>query len=139
VLLLDVNSLVALAWPNHQFHGKTVQRLEKRPAPRWATCAITQLGFLRLSCNEAAVGVRKTPAEAHALLDSLTRDRAHVFLQSLPAPARLDRAFDRALGHQQVTDAYLVALAAHHRATLLTFDQRAGALSPDAAVVEVLR
>jgi predicted nucleic acid-binding protein len=40
-------------------------------------------------------------------------------------------------GHQQVTDAYLVGLARHHEASLLTFDQRTEAHGPEA--VEVLR
>jgi len=38
--------------------------LERRPAPRWATCALTQLGFVRLSSNPKIVEVRKTPAES---------------------------------------------------------------------------
>lgn len=52
-ILLDTNVLLALAWPNHQHHG-TAQRWFKREAPRgWATCALTQLGFVRLSSNPA--------------------------------------------------------------------------------------
>ena len=79
----------------------------------------------------------KTAGEAAALLEALTADRAHMFLTSLPAPATFARVFDRVLGHQQVTDAYLVGLARHHTASLLTFDQRTEAHAPDA--VEVLR
>ena len=135
-MLLDVNALLALGWPTHQFHQKVVARLERRPHPPWATCALTQLGFVRLSCNEAAVGVPKTAAEAITLLEALTADRAHVFLVSLPPPVTFSRAFERVLGHQQVTDAYLLGLARHHQATLLTFDRRAEAHGPDA--VEVL-
>ena len=60
-LLLDVNALLALAWPNHQFHRTVLSRLERRPAPEWATCALTQLGFVRLSSNPTIVGVRQTP------------------------------------------------------------------------------
>ncbi len=30
-LLLDVNALLALAWPNHQFHRTVLGRLERRP------------------------------------------------------------------------------------------------------------
>ena len=56
-LLLDVNTLLALAWPNHQFHRPVVARLDQRPPPRWATCALTQLGFVRLSSNPAIVEV----------------------------------------------------------------------------------
>ena len=62
-LLLDTNALVALAWPNHQFHGLVVTRLERQPVAPWATCALTQLSFERPSSNPSVVGRRKTPAE----------------------------------------------------------------------------
>ena len=29
LLLLDVNVLLALAWPNHQFHATATRRLER--------------------------------------------------------------------------------------------------------------
>ncbi|MBL8175293.1 MAG: hypothetical protein JNK48_11535 [Bryobacterales bacterium] len=47
LLLLDVNVLLAIAWPNHQFHRAAVKAVSARN--RWATCALTQLGFIRLS------------------------------------------------------------------------------------------
>ena len=124
LLLLDVNALVALAWPNHQFHTEILTRLEQQPVPRWATCALTQLGFVRLSSNPKAVEVRKTPAEVVDLLAELTRDERHVYLGTLPTLPRVAQAFRKILGHQQVTDAYLLAVAEAHDATLLTFDQR---------------
>jgi uncharacterized protein len=125
-LLLDVNALLALAWPNHQFHRAITGRLERRPAPRWATCALTQLGFVRLSSNATVVGVKKTPREAIALLARLVDDAHHLFLQDLPALASVEERFAGILGHQQVTDAYLSAVAARHDATLLTLDRRIG-------------
>ena len=73
----------------------------------------------------------------NSLLEALTADRAHVFLEALPSPVAFAGAFDRVFGHQQVTDAYLVALARHHRAALLTFDPRAEGHGPE--TVEVLR
>src|SRR5436305_11396322 len=97
-LLLDVNALLALAWPNHQFHTAVLARLEQRPAPRWATCALTQLGFVRLSSNPTIVEVRKTPAEAVGLLADLTRDQQHVYLESLPALPKAARVFRHLLG-----------------------------------------
>lgn len=84
-LLLDVNALLALAWPNHQFHTAVLARLEQQPVPQWATCALTQLGFVRLSSNPTIVEVRKTPAEAVDLLADLTRDQQHVYLETLLA------------------------------------------------------
>jgi toxin-antitoxin system PIN domain toxin len=123
-LLLDVNALLALAWPNHQFHAAVLARLERRPAPRWATCALTQLGFVRLSSNPKIVEVRKTPAESVALLTELISDKQHTYLEALPALPLTASVFRHLLGHQQVTDAYLLAVAAANGATLLTLDRR---------------
>jgi uncharacterized protein len=123
-LLLDVNALLALAWPNHQFHGAVVRRLNHRPNPKWATCLLTHLGFVRLSSNPAIVGVRKTPGQALDLLTRLTVDEQHLYLEKLPSLVSVENSFRPLLGHQQVTDAYLVAVAAANDAILLTFDQR---------------
>jgi toxin-antitoxin system PIN domain toxin len=123
-LLLDVNALLALAWPNHQFHTAVVARLEQRPAPLWATCALTQLGFVRLSSNPKIVAARKTPAEAVALLAELTRDPQHVYVKNLPALPHIASVFRQLVGHQQVTDAYLLGVAEANDATLLTLDRR---------------
>jgi len=106
-------------------------RLERQPAPRWATCALTQLGFVRLSSNPKVVAVRKTPAEAVALLADLTRDSQHIYLENLPALPRTASVFGHLLGHQQVTDAYLLGVAEANGATLLTLDRR---LVPPAAM-----
>jgi predicted nucleic acid-binding protein len=73
LLLLDVNVLLALAWPNHQFHVASLRALQSR-RDRWATCALTQLGFIRLSSNPAAIPTAKGPAEAAALLEAMVAD-----------------------------------------------------------------
>jgi toxin-antitoxin system PIN domain toxin len=129
---------LALAWPNHQFHAAVVARLEQRPAPRWATCALTQLGFVRLSSNPKIVEVRKTPAEAVSLLADLTRDEQHVYLETLPALPQTASVFRQLLGHQQVTDAYLLGVAEANSATLLTLDRRVVPPGRKRAHVEVV-
>jgi toxin-antitoxin system PIN domain toxin len=140
LLLLDVNVLLALAWPNHQFHEAATRRLESSRG-RWATCALTQLGFIRLSSNPAAVPGAKTPAEAATLLAAMVKDPLHVYLASLSAPC--DEAsiqvFERILGSKQVTDAYLLRLARQHRARLTTFDSKLRALATEEDDLEVLR
>ncbi|HSS50852.1 MAG TPA: TA system VapC family ribonuclease toxin [Thermoanaerobaculia bacterium] len=138
-LLLDVNALLALAWPNHQFHIAVLARLEQQPLPQWATCALTQLGFVRLSSNPTIVGVRKTPAQAVDLLADLTRDQQHIYLETLPALPHTASVFRHLLGHQQVTDAYLLGVAEASGATLLTFDRRVVASGTTRAHIEVLR
>ena len=138
-LLLDVNVLLALAWPNHQFHTAARQRLETSEAP-WATCALTQLGFIRLSSNPSVVGAAKSPKEAASLLGLLVEDSRHLYLGSLPAPVAESsrQLLERILGYKQVTDAYLLTLAEGSNATLLTFDTRLDALAQAPESVEVL-
>ena len=137
-LLLDVNALMALAWPNHQHHRAVLARLDSRPAPEWATCALTQLGFVRLSSNPAVVVVRRTPAQALHLLSQLVADPRHRYLSPLPALPETARHFRRLLGHQQVTDAYLLAVATKHGAVLLTLDRRLASPAASGADVEVI-
>ena len=128
-LLLDLNFLVALAWPNHQFHRIATQRLSTHKG-NWATCALTQLGFIRLSSNPRVVGSARTPSESAALLNQLVSHRQHVYLDSLPPPVEPPQVelFERLMGYKQTTDAYLVALATARECTFLTFDARLAAL-----------
>ncbi|MGD0201118.1 MAG: TA system VapC family ribonuclease toxin [Bryobacteraceae bacterium] len=137
LLFLDLNVLLALAWPNHQFHDLAVGRLE-RGNQRWATCALTQLGFIRLSSNPAAVPTAKSPAEAASLLAAMVADRRHVYLDRLPSPVDSLESFGRILGSQQVTDAYLLALARRHNAVFVTFDTRLRAVADPDAATEIL-
>jgi uncharacterized protein len=139
LLLLDVNVLLALAWPNHQFHAAATQRLELS-GEKWATCALTQLGFIRLSSNPAAVTTAKAPAEAARLLAVMVRDPLHVYLKSLRAPSDEPsiKVFERILGSKQVTDAYLMNLARQHKAKFMTFDARLRAATRNGEELEVL-
>jgi len=135
LLLLDIHVLIALSWPIHPFHSAAVRRMDGS-RERWATCALTQLGFIRISSTGSANPSPKTPAEAAALLAMMTRDPLHVYLDSLPPPA--ERWMQRALGTKQVTDAYLLALAERNEATLLTFDRRLRSLAGADVKTEIL-
>jgi toxin-antitoxin system PIN domain toxin len=133
-----VNVLLAIAWPNHQFHARAVAALSSRK--RWATCALTQLGFIRLSSNPAAVATASSPHEAAGLLARLVADALHVYLDELPAPASEGwrDAFDALLGHRQVTDAYLLRVAAANKAVLVTFDRKLESVAGGWAKARVL-
>jgi toxin-antitoxin system PIN domain toxin len=139
LLLLDVNVLVAVAWPNHQFHAAAKRRLESS-ADRWATCAMTELGFVRLSSNPAAIPTAKSPQEAASLLAAMTRDPLHVYFSSLPSPVAKNArpVFASTLGNKQVTDAYLLWLAHRRHAVFVTFDARLKALAGSHGEVEIL-
>jgi toxin-antitoxin system PIN domain toxin len=138
-LLADANVLLALAWPNHPFNAAATRRLAG--AVPWATCPLTRTAFVRLSSNPAVVGQRVTPLEAWQLLAVWLRDEDHVALDREPAvfAAHYERVLARCLGHNQVNDAYLVALAAAHSVRVLTFDAPLEALAPADGLVEVLK
>jgi uncharacterized protein len=136
LLLLDVNVLLALAWPNHQFHAAAVRAIETKRS-RWATCALTQLGFIRLSSNPAVIPGAKSPAECAALLEVMVSDPLHVYFDRLP-PVTGATTCRGLLGHNQVTDAYLLHLAHGHHAVFMTFDRRLLSLASAGQQVEVL-
>lgn len=121
VHLLDINVLLSLAWPNHQHHGAAHRWFEREGKQRWATCAVTQLGFVRLSSNPAFTAEAVAPREAAELLQRLCEHSGHRFLDS-PA-ACTPEAYKLALGHRQVMDAWLVDVARSHRGRLATFDR----------------
>jgi uncharacterized protein len=120
--LLDVNVLIALGWPNHPFHAQATRFMNGRH--QWATCAITQLGFLRISLNPTVVGVKVSMADALGVLHGMVRDKRHCYLDSPVAPNQAASAFTHVLGHSQVTDAFLIYLASANKATFLTLDAR---------------
>lgn len=120
--LLDVNVLLALAWPNHQHHESAHAWFHAESRHGWTTCALTQLAFVRLSSNPAYTSEAVAPQDAVALLAKLTAHKRHRFWNDLARPT--GRMFRQAAGHQQVMDAYLVALATHHQARLVTLDGR---------------
>jgi toxin-antitoxin system PIN domain toxin len=123
--LLDVNVLLALAWPTHPHHARAEDwflGLKKRP---WATCTITELGFIRLSSNPRLTSDARPPSEARDLLAALAGVGKHERWTE-PSAGALSRdvaaQLRRAVGHSQVTDAYLVALATAKGGRVATFD-----------------
>lgn len=137
--LLDLNVLAALLWPAHEHHDAAHRWFRaRRPAP-WATTPLTQLGFVRLVSNPAFSREALSPAGAAALLAQNLATPAHRFWSdSLQVPAAL-RATEATLqGHQQVTDAYLLALAVRHHAIVATFDRGLRSFIAHASAVEIV-
>jgi uncharacterized protein len=120
--LPDINVLLALAWPNHQHHALAHQWFRKHAQGGWATCAFTEVGFIRLSSNPAFTPAAVSPAEAADLLERFVAHKAHVFWNSPRARPR--SIFERSLGHQQVNDAYLVEVARANKGRVATLDTK---------------
>ena len=119
-VLLDVNTLLALGWAEHEAHDTVVKCLGA--TKQWATCPITQLGFVRISSTGGIFSRTLLPLQAHAALTTLCADKQHRFIAEHPSV--LDCDFSQLSGPRQTTDAYLLALAEQNRMRLLTFDRR---------------
>lgn len=128
--LLDVNVLVALAWPNHVHHGPALAWFERRGSAGWATCPLTQSGFVRVSSNPRVVPGARTPEEAILLLRRIVALPHHEFWAddvAMTDPQMVDA--QRLRVHQQVRDAHLLALARRHGGRLATFDRAIAGLA----------
>ena len=141
--LLDVNVLVALAWPNHIHHARAHAWFDAARERGWATTPVTQSGFVRVSSNTAAIPDARTPREATALLRRIVDLPGHVFWPDDAAAADAEnQAFARVVGYRQVTDAHLLSLAMRRGGRLATFDAGIRDLIPEGqdpgAVVEMI-
>jgi toxin-antitoxin system PIN domain toxin len=130
--LPDVNVLVALLWERHLHHAAARRWYAALDGDGWASCTATQTGFVRVSSNAAAVGEPLSVRESVAVLAALVALPSHRFLPD-------DRGFvdnplvphERLVGHRQVTDAHLIAVARAHSAVVATFDVAMASLGGD--------
>ncbi len=118
--LLDVNALVALAWDSHVHHASMRSWFAGNQSGGWATCPITESGFVRVSSNPKVLPAPLTVELARDALRGLRGARGHRFL---PDDVSIcDDDVPRLNGHRQVTDAHLLALARRHELRIVTFD-----------------
>ena len=121
--LLDVNVLVALAWPSHVHYTAARAWFSRHSQDGWATCLLTEAGFVRVSCNPSLFDRKVSPEQAIAFLAELKRVGTHSFwpldrsVHDLPV-----QITERIQGFRQVTDALLVAAALQRGGKVATFD-----------------
>lgn len=120
--LLDVNVLVALFDPDHVHHEIAHDWFADHRDQRWATCAVTESGFMRVVSNPAYGGSIST-ADVIPLLRSFCSGPLHEFWPdavSFRDGSLFRPAFIR--GPRQLTDIYLLGLATKRDGRLVTFD-----------------
>jgi uncharacterized protein len=130
--LLDVNVLVALAWDSHVHHVAARRWFAANAPDGWATCPITESGFVRVSANPRVIPHAIPVSAAQRVLGAIRGAGRHRFLANdvsvvaddLPAVAH----------HRQVTDAVLLTVARRHDMRLVTFDRGVMTLAEPAAV-----
>lgn len=134
--LLDANVLIALAWPEHEFHERVGRWFAARHSKSgWATCPVTQAAFVRILSNPAFSPNALSPANALRVLETNLSLPDHEFWpDSLAVPDAVGVVGTRLRGHQQVTEAYLLGLALQHRGRLATMDEGIVAWGVEGAV-----
>ena len=120
--LLDVSMLLALFDPKHVHHSRARQWWILSKEHGWASCPITENGFLRIATQKAYSNPIAL-ADALELLRRWAKPPFHEFWPddvSLLDPAVVDHS--RVLGPRQLTDIYLLALATRHGGRFVTLD-----------------
>jgi uncharacterized protein len=124
VALLDVSILIALFDAGHIHHQAAHDWFEDQRSSGWATCPLTENGFVRVATSPALFDPPKRPADVveelrafreaghhHFWPDAISIADSNVFLPTLIR------------GHKQVSDAYLLGLATSRRGMFATLDQ----------------
>ena len=118
--LLDVNALIALLDEEHVHHGRILDWLvQDQNLPHgFATCAITQLGAIRVMSGKGYYKPLGTQ-EIAMQLEALTR-KGHKYL-GIPEPCNGAIRWKSTVSNQS-TDATLLATAVAYGCRLVTFD-----------------
>ena len=120
--LLDVNLLIALFDPDHVHHEAAHAWFAAERSSGWATCPLTENGVVRILSNPAYSASAERPAEVAARLAAFRKSGDHVFWPDDVSFCDA-RVFSLSVGHRQLTDVYLLALAVRRDARLATFDR----------------
>jgi uncharacterized protein len=130
--LLDVNVLIALLWPPHEAHARAQRWFAQNARHGWATCAMTQAGFVRIVSNPIFSRSAVSPRDALEVLSgSLQHPAHHFWTEDIGVTEALAHFGRRLLGHQQITDAYLLGLAIQKKGRLATLDASLSSLLSD--------
>ncbi len=121
--LLDVNLLLALFDPAHVQHVRAHRWWRLNQQYGWASCPLTQNGFIRILSQPRYPSPLSTTA-ALRLLNQAVESPHHEFWPgdlTILDPSLFDS--DRILGPRQLTDIYLLGLAVRKGGRLATFDR----------------
>jgi toxin-antitoxin system PIN domain toxin len=120
--LLDINVLIALCDPGHP-HALAAQRFFAGGLGRhgWATCPLVENGFLRIFGSHKYPGGPGSPQAARHLLAGVLASPGHQFWND-DITLMTSAVFPNLPASNQLTDLYLLGLAAKHGGRFATFD-----------------
>jgi toxin-antitoxin system PIN domain toxin len=120
--LLDVNMLLALSDPMHVHHDVTHGWFATVGWESWATCPITENGFVRIASHPKYPNRPGNASVVLSLLQQFCAAEGHAFWTEDISLRNILRQ-DVTLTHNQVTDLYLLGLAVHKKGKLAKLDQ----------------
>ena len=130
--LLDLNVLIALTEPGHSHHQSAWDWFSSASASGWGICPLTEAGFLRVTTNPSFKPIQRTIAQATAILQMLKDQAGFHYWEINRSWVDLTAPFSRRIvGHEQITDAYLLGLAIEQNGYLVTFDRAIVSLAGD--------
>jgi uncharacterized protein len=121
--LFDVNVLIALFDPGHVHHNRTQRWWASSRRAGWATCPITQNGFVRIVSQPSYANSVSTAVATEFLTGALKTPLHEFWPDDLSITDAEAFVPDRIVGPRQITDLYLLALAVRRGGRLVTFDR----------------
>ena len=122
--LLDVNVLIALLEPGHEFFQRAQEWFRTSHKDNWGVCPITEIGFIRITTNPSFYPGPRTHEQATFILAELANRPGYRYWPLTENWTALTAPFAaRIAGHLQVTDAYLLGMAIKENGVLVTFDR----------------
>jgi uncharacterized protein len=123
IYLLDVSALVALGFRRHVFHARVAEwerELSLRGIPEFATCPITELGFVRTLAHPAYGCTITAAKDLLRNLKSADSVRFTFLSDELGASALPDWVVTA----RQTTDGHLLQLATANGTLFATLDEK---------------
>ena len=121
---MDVSVLIALLDEDHIHYAKATDWFQKNLEQGWITCPLTENGYIRI-VSGTGYDNPLSIAESVQRLRNLTTIPYYEFVAD-DISFRDNTVVDVQLltGHKQLTDVYLLALAAEHDMRFVTLDTR---------------
>ncbi len=132
--LPDVNVLIALHDIANPFHQRAQDWFDNEGQQGWATCPLTENGFVRVYAQTSTLPPHERVPTAYAILENMvaTYHTTHQFWSDGVSLRDIGLfRVSQIAGHKQITDVYLLGLCQQRSGTFVTLDDK---ISTDAIV-----
>lgn len=131
--LLDINVLIALLDEQHIHHHLAHAWLAQNIQAGWASCPITQNGFIRIVSQPSYPNPVSVSDAAARLTEACQTEFHEYWTDDVSLVDTNDIDWSRILGSRQITDVYLLTLATHRGGCFVTLDRRVNATAVKSA------